>query len=42
MKARESPEFGPLVAPIRAACSPPKEGKQGMAMFHAKLHRVDA
>jgi hypothetical protein len=36
-KAREHKDFPGLVAPIRAVCAPPKEGVQGMAMFHAKL-----
>lgn len=42
MKAREHPSFAGLVGPIRAACSPPKDGVQGMAMFHTQLREGKA
>ncbi|ETN39677.1 uncharacterized protein HMPREF1541_05903 [Cyphellophora europaea CBS 101466] len=41
MKARENPEFGPLIGPIRESILPPKDGVQGLAVFHSKLHGKD-
>lgn len=38
MNARELPEFAEIVGPVRSAVLPPKDGVQGMAMFHSKLH----